>query len=331
MTGLPAATCGGFLSNGVPVEMGGQWVGPTQDAVLDLIKELGLETFPSYDDGEALTVFDGNVVRYADETFGLPLDTRHGGRPAAGSRSRPLPPRVHGGALGDRRRGRPRPADPRLVADRQHRGHRRPALLPSAGPGDLLRAGAELSLLHFLFYVKSGTSLETLVATTGGAQESRVVGGTHQISERMAEELGDRVGSTPSSGRSTRTTNGVRVRVRRRRGHRGSRGRRAPPDPGRAGSLRSAAAGPARRAHPADARRGRDQVPGRLRHALLARGRSQRLRAQPRRRVQRRPGQLPARRVVRRPGRLPRGHPRPHRQPSSVRGGASRARRGARW
>jgi monoamine oxidase len=66
---------GAFLSNGVPVEMGGQWVGPTQDAVLGLIAELGLETFPSYDEGEALTVFDGQVVRYADETFGLPLET----------------------------------------------------------------------------------------------------------------------------------------------------------------------------------------------------------------------------------------------------------------
>lgn len=51
----------------------------------------------------------------------------------------------------------------------------------------------ELSLLHFLFYVKSGTSLEVLTALTGGAQDSRVVGGTHQISERMAAELGDRV------------------------------------------------------------------------------------------------------------------------------------------
>jgi monoamine oxidase len=50
-------------------------VGPTQDAVLGLIAELGLETFPSYDDGEALTVFDGKVVRYADETFGLPPQT----------------------------------------------------------------------------------------------------------------------------------------------------------------------------------------------------------------------------------------------------------------
>jgi uncharacterized protein with NAD-binding domain and iron-sulfur cluster len=65
-------TLGSRLSNGVPVEMGGQWVGPTQGAVLGLIAELGLETFPSYDDGDAITVFDGNVVRYSDESFGLP-------------------------------------------------------------------------------------------------------------------------------------------------------------------------------------------------------------------------------------------------------------------
>lgn len=49
--------------DGVPVEMGGQWVGPTQDVVLGLIEELGLEAFRSYDQGEDLVVFDGNVVR----------------------------------------------------------------------------------------------------------------------------------------------------------------------------------------------------------------------------------------------------------------------------
>ena len=69
-------TCGEQLSNGVPIEMGGQWVGPTQDVALGLIKELGLETFRSYDDGEAVTVLTGGeVVRYADETFGLPLES----------------------------------------------------------------------------------------------------------------------------------------------------------------------------------------------------------------------------------------------------------------
>ena len=52
---------------------------------------------------------------------------------------------------------------------------------------------AEMSLLHFLFYIKSGGMIDALVATTGGAQELRVVGGTHRISERIAAEIGDGV------------------------------------------------------------------------------------------------------------------------------------------
>jgi monoamine oxidase len=51
-----------------------------------------------------------------------------------------------------------------------------------------------MSLLHFLMYLKSsGNNLAALLAIGGGAQERRVVGGTHQISERLAAELGDRV------------------------------------------------------------------------------------------------------------------------------------------
>ena len=132
---------GGFLSNGVPVEMGGQWVGPTQDAVLELIKELGLETFPSYDDGEALMVFDDNVVRYADETFGLPLESAmEVGR--LWEQIETLASTVTTErAVGDRRGARPRPADPGPVAGHQHRGHHRAAVLPPARPGGLLRRG----------------------------------------------------------------------------------------------------------------------------------------------------------------------------------------------
>ncbi len=60
-----------------------------------------------------------------------------------------------------------------------------PALFSAESP--------EMSLLHFLFYLKSGTSLETLILTTGGAQEKRVHGGTHLISEALAKDLGDAV------------------------------------------------------------------------------------------------------------------------------------------
>ncbi|MGP9503922.1 hypothetical protein ACT3TS_17120 [Specibacter sp. AOP5-B1-6] len=43
--------------------------------VLALIEEQELETFRSFDQGEALSVFDGNVVRYSDRTFGLPPES----------------------------------------------------------------------------------------------------------------------------------------------------------------------------------------------------------------------------------------------------------------
>ncbi len=60
-----------------------------------------------------------------------------------------------------------------------------PALFSAESP--------EMSLLHFLRFVRGGNGLTRLVSTTGGAQEARIAGGSHQISERMAEQLGDRV------------------------------------------------------------------------------------------------------------------------------------------
>ena len=49
------------------------------------------------------------------------------------------------------------------------------------------------------------------VSLTGGAQESRVIGGTHQISERMAAQLGDRVRLGAVVRTITQDTDGVRV------------------------------------------------------------------------------------------------------------------------
>lgn len=184
---------GGMLSNGVAVEKGGQWVGADQDVVLALIAELGLETFASYDQGEAIMAYDGQCHRYSDDSYGLTatsatevarlrakiaaladsIDTR---APWSGNLARDL----------DRQT-----LDQWLISQTSDtlavRFFRQvvPALFSAETP--------ELSLLHFLFYVKSGTSLDVLVSTTGGAQERRVVGGTHQISERIAAELGDRV------------------------------------------------------------------------------------------------------------------------------------------
>ena len=58
------------FGDGTVVELGGQWVGPTQDRVLALADELGIGTFPSYEEGDHLLGVDGGARRWADETFG---------------------------------------------------------------------------------------------------------------------------------------------------------------------------------------------------------------------------------------------------------------------
>jgi monoamine oxidase len=62
------------LANGTVVEVGGQWVGPTQDRVLALAEELGVGLFPTYTEGEHFLAIDGAVKRYGGEDFDLPGD-----------------------------------------------------------------------------------------------------------------------------------------------------------------------------------------------------------------------------------------------------------------
>ncbi|UUV34752.1 FAD-dependent oxidoreductase [Amycolatopsis roodepoortensis] len=168
------------LVNGVPVEMGGQWIGRTQTEVLKLVAELGLETFPTYDDGAAVTVYNGRRTTYTDVTFGLSDQALlEVGRmkfelEALADTVSLASPWTSAAEL-DRKTLdewlRAATSDAEALA---FWGAVVPAVF-SAEP-------AEMSLLHFLFYVKSAGSLDVLVATTGGAQELRVVGGTHLIS-----------------------------------------------------------------------------------------------------------------------------------------------------
>ena len=58
--------------DGTIVEVGGQWVGPTQDQVLGLISELGLELFDTYDHGDYMVSIGGRAKRFTGDTFGLP-------------------------------------------------------------------------------------------------------------------------------------------------------------------------------------------------------------------------------------------------------------------
>jgi monoamine oxidase len=181
------------LSDGTTVELGGQWIGPTQLRMAKLIAELGLETFPTYNTGDHLLRFGDKQRRYRGTIPRLgPLVLTDIGQ--AQARFDRLAVRIPLEA--------PWAADQAEKLDGQtfETWIRRNAL---TGKGrELLRLYAEsvfaaqasdLSLLHALFYTHSGGGVDSLAGTRGGAQQDRFVGGSQLVPIRLAEQLGDRV------------------------------------------------------------------------------------------------------------------------------------------
>lgn len=178
---------------GVPVDRGASLVGPTQDAVLKLAADLGCGTTPTYNDGANLIRWRGNVRRY------------QGTIPKLG-----LVGLLDIGRIQwqfDRIAARVSVTEPwnskgAAELDAMSLGGWLRSVRATAGSRDLMAImsrvtwGAEpdeVSMLHAVRYVKTSGGLDRMLATVGGAQQDHFVEGTHQMSVRMAEELGERV------------------------------------------------------------------------------------------------------------------------------------------
>ena len=72
------------IGDGKVVEVGGQWVGPTQERVLALARDLGVETFPTWSEGQNVISTGGRLRRYSGTIPRLGLLTL---RPRAGAAS----------------------------------------------------------------------------------------------------------------------------------------------------------------------------------------------------------------------------------------------------
>jgi len=179
------------IGEGKVVEVGGQWVGPTQERVLALARSLGVETFPTHSTGENLIEDRGEVRRYRGTVPNvgrlvlaeLMLAQRRLDRMA-----RSVPPEAPWRARRARR------LDGQTAATWLRRNVR------TRLAREILELGIEavwaaqpedVSLLHLLFYVRSAGGLDALWDTEGGAQQDRVVGG----SQRLATALAGRMGS----------------------------------------------------------------------------------------------------------------------------------------
>jgi len=200
------------IGDGKVVEVGGQWIGPTQDRLAALARDLGVDTFPTYDAGENLVEYEGSVRRY-----------------------RGTIPRINPAVLVDVQQAQMRlnrlarrvpldapweaPAAAKLDGQtaatwmRRNMGTKSGRMLLELGIEAVWAAQPEdMSLLHVLFYIHSAGSLERLFDTEGGAQQDRFVGGSQLIALRMAEALdSDRVVLSAPARRIEHGADGVTV------------------------------------------------------------------------------------------------------------------------
>ena len=120
-------TLNASIGDGNVVEMGGQWVGPTQDRVLALAEELGVETFPTYYEGRNVLDLAGKRRTYKGTIprLGPHVLARHRARPAQGQQALAGDPGR--GALAGEEGGRVRRDHPRRLHREDH--------LDAQGPG----------------------------------------------------------------------------------------------------------------------------------------------------------------------------------------------------
>lgn len=185
--------CSEPIGDGEVVDIGAAFLGPTQRRMAALTRSVGVETFPTYDEGESIVSLGSDLSRYSG-----------------------LIPRINPVVLADAAQAmwrldslaRSVPLEaPWQAADAERldaqtfwswmqsnvASARARALLELTIESVWCVQSSEVSLLHVLFYIHSAGGLESLLGTGGGAQQERFAGGSALVAERVAEELGERV------------------------------------------------------------------------------------------------------------------------------------------
>ena len=191
------------LGGGEVVEIGGQWVGPTQDRLAALADALEVRTFRVYNEGDAVLVYKGNRSTFATRGPLGPIPPVPDGLADAATAIAKL-----NEMAGQVDVQAPWRAERALEWDGQTFETWKQDNTTTEGGRYLIDLGfssvfaaepRDVSLLYSLFYIASAGNpqnrgtFDRLINTEGGAQESRFAGGAQLIALRAAEQLGRRV------------------------------------------------------------------------------------------------------------------------------------------
>jgi monoamine oxidase len=192
-------TLNASLGAGQITEIGGEYVGPTQDRILALARALGIKTFPTYNSGSNVLISGGVRSVYA-AVPGLPEDPEV--QQAILAAAKLDAPAKQAGVSAPWKAEQAKAWDRMTLNDWMRTeipSERGQAIFVSACQAIWGADPSELSLLYALQYTAAAGNARTpgsflrLITTAGGAQERRFVGGSQLVSQKLADRLGKRV------------------------------------------------------------------------------------------------------------------------------------------
>ncbi len=174
---------------GYYLDLGGAWIGPTQDKFYDLIHEFGIKTFKTYAEGKSTLVYNGRVKQYKGLIPPLPLASLLSLDRAIKKMNR-LSASIN--------LQKPWESPRALEWDAITLAGWMKKEMPFKAAREMFKIAAEaiwaadpaeISFLHALFYTKSGQNLDVLMNVNQGAQEERISGGAQGPALRLAETI----------------------------------------------------------------------------------------------------------------------------------------------
>ncbi|EGC31688.1 flavin-containing amine oxidase [Dictyostelium purpureum] len=172
-------------------DLGGQWMGGTHKYLKQLCDELGVKSFPQYDEGKHVLEINGKKVYYSGN-----ISTLNKGYDLEGlnetiqkidelaSELNPEAPHAH---------QKSREYDHLTVSewlDRNTKGIDAKSIINWFCRVCVAAEPSEVSFLYFLHFIRTAGSYSLLADIHGGAQQDRLIGGSQQISEGLAKKLG---------------------------------------------------------------------------------------------------------------------------------------------
>lgn len=175
-----------ILSENLYVDLGGQWIGPTQDRMYALCEEHGVDYFETYDQGKNVLDLHGKIRTYSgvipkmDPISLVNLDWLI-------KKIEKLARKIDLQAPWSHPKAKEYDAITLEHFIRKHSKTDACYQVIKVGCETIFAAELnEVSLLHALFYIKSGTSLDCLINIKNGAQQHRVKGGMQRLAEKIA-------------------------------------------------------------------------------------------------------------------------------------------------